>query len=259
MPSGRRRLDLVARVVALVGLVVCAVLVIGILGARAWVDERVDGTFGTVDDAMDRATVVVNVAAGRIEERAADIDTFLDDTSSLGTGANLPPALVERASAIATRFGEIRDQLANVRARIDSTLQAIQNVGRFLPFVEVPSGPADALAAFDERVASIDAAVSDLRSGVGTTVERARNAATAVRGAVDGIRRVTDRIQGGLDEVRAKAIAANQAIDGYVWLVTIILLVLVGYIALLNVLVLLLTRRPKAAAQPPVDDTAGTS
>jgi hypothetical protein len=259
MASERRRLDIAARIIALIGLAVCVVLVVAILWARAWVDERVDGTFDTVDGAFDRATVVVNVAAGRLQERASDLDTFIADTSSLGSGANLPPALAERASSIATRFGEIRDELSNVRARIDSTLQAIENVSRFLPFVEVPSAPAEALAAFDERVASIDAAVSDLRSGVGATVERARVAATAVKGAIEGISGVTQRIQGGLDEVRAKAVAANQAIDGYVWFVTIILLILVAYIALLNILVLLLTRRRKPAAPVEAPPTAATT
>ena len=248
MASERRRLDIAARVIALAGLAICVVLVIAILWARAWVDERVDGTFSTVDGVFDRASVVVNVAAGRLEERTADIDALLADTSSLGTGANLPPALAERASAIAVRFGEIRDQLSTVRARIDAAIQGIENVSRFLPFIEVPQGPADALAAFDERVARIDAAVADLRAGVGARAERVRAGATAVKTAVEGIQGVTDRIRTGLEDVRLRAQQANQAIDGYVWLVTIALLALVAYVAALNILVLLLTRRRKPAA-----------
>ena len=155
---------------------------------------------------------------------------------------------LERASAIAVRFGEIRDQLSTVRARIDAAIQGIENVSRFLPFIEVPQGPADALAAFDERVARIDAAVADLRAGVGARAERVRAGATAVKTAVEGIQGVTDRIRTGLEDVRLRAQQANQAIDGYVWLVTIALLALVAYVAALNILVLLLTRRRKPAA-----------
>ena len=75
-----------------------------------------------------------------------------------------------------------------------------------------------------------------------------RAGATAVKTAVEGIQGVTDRIRTGLEDVRLRAQQANQAIDGYVWLVTIALLALVAYVAALNILVLLLTRRRKPAA-----------
>jgi hypothetical protein len=254
--SERRRLRRFSQFIGWVGLIACIVLIAAILLGRGWISGRVGETFATIDDVLDRGTVVVNVATGRLEERLADIDTFVADASTVGENLTLPPALAARAATIVDRYGDIRDEFVAVRERIAAAYQTIQQLARLLPFVELPTGPSDALTRLDERVASFDAAISGLRTEAGATRARAVAAATAVRGVVDGIRGVTERIDTGIAEVRLRVDRANDNIDNVLWLVTIVLLIVVGYAAFLNGLIIFLARRlgprPPSAVEPAV-------
>ena len=72
MASERRRLDIAARIIALIGLAVCVVLVVAILWARAWVDERVDGTFDRGDAVIIRDLDGAEIGRGLVAYDAAD-------------------------------------------------------------------------------------------------------------------------------------------------------------------------------------------
>ena len=239
----RSRLLRAAEVFGWVGLVVSVVLAIAVLWAHGQIAGRVDETFASVDQALDRGTVAVTLASGRLQERVADLDTFITEATALDRASAVPAALAERADRIAERYSLIRDEYVAVRARIDSALATLQNVSRLLPGVEVGSGAAEALASLDERVASFDASLAGLRADARSTVERVATAVTSVRTGVDGVLGVTDRIGSGIQDVQARVAKANDTIDGFLWMITIVVLLVLAYVAALNGLVIRLARR----------------
>ena len=134
----------------------------------------------------------------------ADIDALLAEVSSIAGNVSVPPSLAERASTIADRFSQIRDGWVAVRARIDAALETLAQLDRALPFVDLPTGPTEELAALDQRVAEIEANVARLRSGVSTTVQAIADGATGLRGVVNAwprsptvSRRVSARCRSG--------------------------------------------------------------
>ena len=226
------------RMFAWFGLGLCVVLALGILIGRGWVAGQVDDVFDTVDGAVGTGSTIVAQTTGRLEERVADLDTFLTDARAVAANASLPPALAERATTIADRFSEIRDGWVRIRARIDAALETLAQVDRALPFVDLPSGPTEELAALDQRIADIDANISAFRTGVTTRVSNVIEGATALRGAVDRVSEVGTRIETGLAAVEDRIDRAQATIETVMWLTTAVLIVLVGYVALLNVLII---------------------
>jgi hypothetical protein len=231
------------RLFAIIGLFGCLILALGILIGRGWVSDQVNGVFASVDQAVAGGQTVVAVTTGRLEERVADLDTILTDISTVAETATVPAALAERAATIADRFGQIRDGWVAIRARIDAALLTLAQVDRALPFVDLPTGPTEELAALDQRIAEIDTNIAGLRQGVAARVANMKAAATALRGAVDRVTDVGTRIEDGLTAVEDRIDRAQNTIDTVMWATTAVLLLLVGYVALLNVLVLRLTRR----------------
>jgi hypothetical protein len=242
-PVHRRRRTAV-RVLAWVGLALSVVLAIGILLGRTWLAGYVDDVFDTVDGAVANGSSVVALTTGRLEERVADLDGLVADLGTAAATATVPPAIAERATGIADRFGEIRDRWISVRARIDAALATLAQIDRALPFIELPGAAAEGLAALDQRIADIDANITSLRTGATARVGDVIAGASALRGAVDRVAEVGNRIQEGLAEVEDRVDRAKSTIDMVMWLTTALLLLLVGYVAVLNILLIRGYRRP---------------
>ena len=185
------------RLFAIIGLFACLVLAIGILIGRGWVSDQVDGVFASVDDAVARGQTVVAVTTGRLEERVADLDTILADISTVAETATVPAALAERAATIADRFSQIRDGWVAIRARIDAALETLAQVDRALPFVDLPTGPTEELAALDQRIAEIDTDIAGCARAWRRGSPTSKAAATALRGAVDRVADVGTRSRTG--------------------------------------------------------------
>ena len=239
-----RRGRSLVRIAAWVGLGLCVVLMLGILLGRTWLAGYVNDVFDTVDGAVANGSTVVALTTGRLQERVADLDALVADLQTTAATATVPPALAERATGIADRFGQIRDRWVSVRARIDSALATLAQIDRALPFVDLPPGPTEQLAALDQRIADIDANISGLRTGATARVASVLAGATALRGAVDRVAEVGTRIEDGLAAVEDRLDRAHATIDTIMWLTTAVLLILVGYIAVLNVLLIRGYRRP---------------
>jgi hypothetical protein len=226
------------RMFAWFGLALTVVLAIGILLGRGWLVGYVDDVFDTVDGAVANGSTVVALTTGRLEERVADLDSLVGDLQSTAATVTVPPAIAERATGIADRFGQIRDGWVAVRAKIDAALGTLAQIDRALPFVDLPPGPTEQLAALDQSIADIDANITALRSGAASRVGDVVAGATALRGAVDRVAEVGTRIEEGLAAVEDRLDRAHGTIDTVMWLTTVVLLLLVGYVALLNVLLI---------------------
>ena len=233
---GRR--SSVVRVFAWIGLGLSVLLAIGILFGRTWIAGYVDDVFATVDGTVANGSTVVALTTGRLEERVADLDALVTDLGTTAATVTVPPAIAQRATGIADRFGQIRDGWVAVRARIDAALATLAQIDRALPFVDLPPGPTEQLAALDQRIADIDANISALRTGATARVGDILSGATALRGAVDRVTEVGTRIEEGLAAVEDRLDRAHDTIDTLMWLTTALLLLLVGYVALLNVLLI---------------------
>lgn len=235
---GRGRGGSAVRLFAWIGLALTVVLAIGILLGRGWLAGYVDDVFETVDGAVANGSTVVALTTGRLEERVADLDALVGDLGTTASTVTVPPAIAERATGIADRFSQIRDSWVAVRARIDAALGTLAQIDRALPFIELPPGPTEQLAALDQRIADIDANITALRTGATSRVGDVVAGATALRGAVDRVAEVGTRIEEGLAAVEDRLDRAHGTIDTIMWLTTALLLVLVGYVAVLNVLLI---------------------
>lgn len=242
---GRRKTRAAAQVAGVIGLVVCAVLAVGILLVHGWVSDAVGGVFETADRQIERGSTIVELATDRVQERVTDIDDFIAGAASVVPGANIPPALAARAASLADRYDAVRNQFAELRARVESGLETVRQVARLVPFIDLPELPTDELTALDARLQQFDDSVGRLREGgvAQVAVDRVVEGATNLRGSIDQVADLGGRIQTRLDQAQDRLVLANSRLDGYLWIMTIILLVLVGYIAILNGLVIWLARR----------------
>lgn len=248
MATGRSRVLVGAGIVGIVGLIVSAILAIGIVLASGWVTDQIDEVFSSVDDVVLNGSTVVDAASGRLQERAADLDAFVAAAGVAAGSATIPQELAARATSIADRYQEVRDGYVAVRARLESAFETMAQISRFAPGLGLPAEPPAELAALDERIVEIDANVSRLRADLGGTVDQLVETVTTMRSAVDRVVDVTDRIQTRIDDVQTRLDRANETLDGYVRIVMIVLLLLVAYIAMLNLFIILLARRAGASA-----------
>ena len=226
------------RIFAMVGLVLCLFLAIGILIGRSWLADQAAGVFDSIDTAIGRGNTVVAVTTGRLQERVADLDSLVADLSTTAATSAVPTVIAERATSIADRFNEIRDGWVQIRARIDAALETLAQVDRALPFIDLPAGPTEELAALDQRLAEINASVAQLRTGATAQVRAVVAGATGLRGAVDRVADAGTRIEAGLAEVEDRLDRAQGTVETVMWITTAVLLLLVGYVALLNWLLL---------------------
>ena len=243
MASDRSRVVKSAQAFGIVGLVVSAVLAIGILFSFGWISDQVDEVFASVDDVVQTGSTVVDLASGRLQERAADLDAFIQEAGTAAGTATIPPALAARATSIADRYQQIRDGYVDVRARLGSAFDTMAQISRFAPGLGLPTEPPAELAALDERIQEIDANVTRLRTDAASTVDRLVATVTSMRSAVDRVVAVTDQVQSRIDDVEARLDRANETLDGYLRIVMIVLLLLVAYIAALNLFIVMLARR----------------
>lgn len=241
---GRRKTRAAAQVLGVVGLVASAVLAVGVLLAHGWISDAIGGVFDTADRQIERGSTIVEIASDRVQERVSDIDDFITNLSAVTPGTNIPPALAERAAAVADRYDAVRNQFAELRARVETGLETVRQVARLVPFIDLPTLPTDELAALDARLQQFDDSVSRLReAGVASAArERIIEGATNLRGAIDQVAALGDRIQTRLDEAQQRLDQANARLDGFLWILTIVLLLLIVYIAILNGLVIWLAR-----------------
>lgn len=248
MAGDRSRVLAGAQVVGIVGIIVSGLLAIGILFASGWITDQVDEVFSSVDGVVETGSTVVNVASGRLQERAVDLDAFVAAAAAAAGSATIPPELAARATSIADRYQEIRDGYVAVRARLESAFETMAQISRFAPGLGLPTEPPAELAALDERIVEIDRNVTRLRADVGGTVDQLVQTVTTMRSAADRVADVTDRVQARIDDVQARLDRANETLDGYVRIVTIVLLLLVAYIAALNLFIVLLARRARSSS-----------
>ena len=92
-----------------------------------------------------------------------------------------------------------------------------------------------------------------------TTVQAIADGATGLRGVVNGVAEVADRLETGLGAVQERIDRARSTIDSVMWLTTAVLLLLVAYVAFLNVIIIRQARRRLPVAEGPSPPLAAAS
>ena len=198
---------------------------------------QVDGAFASIDQAVGRGTTIVAETNGRLQERVADLDAVAGRPLRLPSRRRpIPAAVADRAAAIADRSA--RSAMAGSRPARGSTPRSRPSPRstRALPFVDLPPGPTEELAALDQRFVEIEDNVSRLRSRLATTVQDVTDVVTAIRGAVSRVAEAGTSVETRLAAVQDRIDVARANVESVMWITTIALLVFVAYIALLNYL-----------------------
>ena len=182
--------------VRVIGLFGCLILAIGILFGRGWVSDQVGGVFDSIDDGDRPRHTVVAMTTGRLEERVADLDTLVADLSARWPNRDGPDRH-RRTSHVTSPTGSARSVTAGSQSGRASTRRSrpSRSSTARLPFVDLPSGPTEELAALDQRIAEIDASVRACGGCDGADRQAVVDGGdrSAWRGRPRGRRRDTDR------------------------------------------------------------------
>jgi hypothetical protein len=230
------------------GSAVCLVLAVGILLGRSWVSVAVGDAFVTADSSIADGLLSIDDAAASLAAGTAALDEVLGDLGLLASTAPIPDAVAERISTIADAYAPARDRYVAAREQAAAALRYVQLAARVVPDVELPTGLADALRTADARLTGIDAALAGLRKTARSTVGEAAAAATGLRDAISAAADSARTIRAEADDLRGRITAVNARVDRVLWIGTGGLLLAVGYVLLLNaVIVWVARRRPRIA------------
>ena len=233
----------VLQLIGFAGLLVCIALAIAILLGRTWIGVGVGDAFTTVDSSIAAGLSSIDDATARLGAGAATLDELLGQIGTLPASSPVPAAVAARVSQVVDAYTPARDRYVEARAKARAALDYLESIGRVVPGVDIPSGVATALAAADGRLVDIDSALVGLRGAARGTAGDVAAAATGLR---DGIATATDAARGlrsSVDGLRLRIADVHSSVDRVLWLGAGALLVLVGYVGLLNALIIWLARR----------------
>jgi hypothetical protein len=235
------------QLIGFAGLLVCIALAIAILLGRTWIGVAVGNGFTTVDTTIADGLASIDDATARLGAGVGTLDELLGQIGSLPASSAVPAAVAARVSQVVDAYTPARDRYVEARAKARAALSYLDSMGRVVPGVEVPTGVTTALAAADDRLVSIDTALVGLRGAARGTAGDVAAAATGLR---DGIATAVDAarsLRSSVDDLRLRIADVHTTVDRVLWLGAGALLVVVGYVGLLNALITWLARRrPKA-------------
>ena len=233
----------ILQVIGFAGLLVCIVLAITILLGRAWVGVAVGDAFTTVDTTIADGTASIDDATARLGAGVGMLDELLGQIGTLPASSAVPAAVAARVSQVVDAYTPARDRYVEARTKARAALDYLEMFGRVTPGVEIPSGVSTALTAADERLVAIDTALVGLRGAARGTAGDVASAATSLR---DGIATATDaarNLRTAVDGLRLRIVDVHAGIDRVLWIGAGAVLAIVGYVALLNVIIIWLARR----------------
>jgi hypothetical protein len=238
----------VLQLLGFVGLLACIVLAIGILLGRTWIGLAVGDGFTTVGTTISDGLASIDDARARLTDGGGRLDELISQLGPLPATSPIPAAVAARVTEVVDAAAPARDRFVDARSQAQAAVRFLQLAGRVAPGNELPTGVSTALANADERLARIDGALLRLRGAARATAGDVAAAANAMRDAVTRAADAATSLRDEVDALRTRVVGVQASIDRVLWLGTAALLVIVGYVALLNLLVIWLTRRARRAA-----------
>jgi hypothetical protein len=238
----------VLQLLGLIGLIVCIALAVGILAGRAWIGVTVGDGFTTVDTTITNGLAKVDDAKARLTDGGGRLDQLLTDLGPLPATSPIPAAVSARITELVDAASPARDTLVEARSQAQVAISYLQLLHQLVPNIEVPDRVSTALTSVDERLTQVDTAIASMRSAARATAGDVAAAATSMRDAVKNAADSATNLRGGVEDLQARLVDVHAGVDRVLWVGAGGLLILVGYVALLNVLVIWLARRGRRAA-----------
>jgi uncharacterized protein YukE len=231
-----------AQIAGIVGVVICVALVVLTWIALARFGSAVNDLGDGVNSAFNRATDATTNVAGKLDAAAVTAGTITTDANTAAT-APTPDAisrLSNRVGQFADSYRGLRVQYGEIRENVTGAISSLQRVARFVPGLDVPSQPADALAAVDAKLQSIDDSITSAWQGLQSTASNA--AATAVAAATTKIQSVLTEtstavrsLNDRLVAAQAKSASAVDSLRTILIIVAIVITILLAWILILHV------------------------
>ena len=181
--------------------------------------------FDTVDGAVGTGSTIVAQTTGRLEERVADLDTFLTDARAVAasaTRARRPWPSGRRPSPTGSARSATAG-CASARASTPPWRRSPRSIAR------CPSStcPTARPRSWPRSISASPTSTPTSRPSGPASTTRVSNVvegATALRGAVDRVSEVGTRIETGLAAVEDRIDRAQATIETVMWLTTAVLL-----------------------------------
>ncbi len=261
--SGRdRRLGATGKVAAVIGIVVCFALIVGVILARNWLVDGVDQVAGAVDTALGAGTTLIDTASTKVGDVSDRVGAVDDAANALASNPNPVPAFSDavttRLAPLSDRYLAFRTSYAEIRERLVSALDRLQLLDRLLPFFSLPPGFGDRLAQVNSRAQGLDATVMGLMemtpgAGAANAFGAAVAAQTAKVGtALDGVSAGLGELRGNVETLQTDVRTAADRVNLAITLAAVVMIVLLLYLAFLH-LVLYRSAERLRRGPPPTD------
>jgi hypothetical protein len=235
------------QLLGLAGLLACIVVAAAILLGRAWIGVGVGHAFTTVDATIADGLAGIDDATGRLTDGAGTLDGLLRELGPLPSTAPVPAAVAARVSQVVDSYNPARDRYVEARSKARAALDFLELSVRVAPGPDTPAGVSTALADADGQLARIDTALVGLRGAARGTAGDVAAAATMLREAIGAATVATRTLRTEVDGLRMAIADVHAGVDRALWISAGVVLGVVGYVALLDLIVIWLVRR-----RPPV-------
>jgi hypothetical protein len=250
-------LGLVAQILGVLGAVVCAVLIVGVLMGKSWVQERVDHLAQGAVEALDSAIAVSGEALTGLATGAtvaAEVRTTAEGIAASPTVDEVAfNALEERLSPLAARYQEARDRYVVLREKATDLMDTVQRLDRLLPGISLPEGPVKLVAGMDEKLADLDAAITGIatagqsRAAVSGSAAAIAEQVAKLEQGIAAATELTQRIQTGLTDIQGDIDSVGDKIGSLIGISSIAAAIILAWGVLLHVALWALGRRWRAA------------
>jgi len=250
----------VLQILGFAGLVVCLALAVALVLGRSFVAVRIGDVFITADTSISSGLASIDDARNRLTGGATSLDELVGSLGSVPANAAVPAAVAAKVSSVVDSYAPARDRYVAAREQARAALRYVEAASSVVPGITVPSGVNDALVAADDRLTRIDGALNGLRGAARATAGDLAAAATSLRDAATSAVDAASTLRTQVETLQGRLVDIHASVDQVIWLGTGALLAVVGYVALLNLLILWLARRrPRAAsvAEPVVEASPG--
>jgi hypothetical protein len=239
-----RRLATAARVAAIIGIVVCIALIVGLWLGRGALVGAVDDLSSTVDSAFARAGSAATQVQTRLDTAAASATDLATQASQVATNPAPPPdaltGVAEKVGGLADAYRAVRTRYSEVRENLTNAVTSVQRVTRFIPGVQAPDNAGDRLQALDTKLQSIDDILTGIFPAIeaggptGTIATTVAQKATALGSALTDASAAVANLSTSIDQLHAQATSATNTLGTVVTIAAAALTLFLIWILVLN-------------------------
>lgn len=256
--SRRPTLGLVAQIAGVIGAILCIAAIVVVLTGRTWVQQRVDVLQGSAVEALDQALAVSDQAIEGLSagsQQAAEIRTAAEGlAANPALDEKALSALQERLAPLSERYSNARERYVTLREKAGNLIDTVGRLERIVPGLEIPDGPTDLVNRIDEGLTNLDQAVTDLSGKAASRVGATEIATSIAAGAArleEGLGNATQlatNIQTNISEMQDSVTGVAGRLESWLTYGAIAVALLFAWILVLNLALVALGRRWRAAA-----------